>query len=65
MLITFDRVWAVGRFDVGRRFWSFHNNHELEEWPTGGVFELVRGTPIRNVPKSGKILPVRGTSQTW
>ena len=38
-------------------FSSRHNNHELEQSPTGGVFEPVRGTPNRNVPK-------RGTSQT-
>ena len=45
MLITFERVWAVGRFDVGRIVFSpCHNNHELEQSPTGGVFEPFRGT---------------------
>ena len=36
---------------------SCHNKHEHEQSPTGGVFEPVRGTPVRNVPR-------RGTSQT-
>ena len=50
-------VWAVV-------FSSCHNNHEQEQSRTGGVFDPVRGTPYRNVPKRGKIVPKRGTSQT-
>ena len=41
-------------------FSSCHNNHELDQLPTRGVFESVRGTPIRNVPKRGKIVPKGG-----
>lgn len=33
MLITFKRVWAVGRFAVGRVFLPCHINHELEQSP--------------------------------
>ena len=63
MLITFERVWAVGRFDVGRIvFSSCHKNHELEQSPAGGILEPVRGTPVRNVSKRGTIVPKRGTS---
>ena len=38
MPITFERVWAVGRFDVRPSFSSYHKNHELEQSPTGGVW---------------------------
>ena len=34
-------------------FSSRHNYHELEQSPTGGGFEPVRGTPNPNVPKKG------------
>ena len=43
MLITFERVWAVGPSDVRRIvFSSCHNNHELEQSPTDDVFEQFR-----------------------
>ena len=45
VLIPFERVWTVFR---------------LEQSPTGDVLEPVRGTPIRDVPKRGKIVPKRG-----
>ena len=38
-------------------FLPCRNNYELEQSPAGGVFEPVRGTPVRNVPKRGKIVP--------
>ena len=54
MLITCERVWAVSLFSTWEAvFSSCHNNHELEQSPTGGVLEPVRGTPIRNEPKRG------------
>ena len=53
---------VVSTWDVV--FSSCHNNHELEQSPTGGVFESVRGTPIRNVPERGEIAPKTGISQT-
>ena len=67
MLVTFERVWAVGRFHVGRirrLFVVQHNHHKLEQLPTGDVCEPFRGTPNRNVPKRGKIVPKRGTIPT-
>lgn len=65
MPITFERVWAVGRFDVRPSFSSYHKNHELEQSSTGGVLDPVRGTPICNEPKRGKIVPKRaGTAHT-
>ena len=61
MLITFQAGlgrWSFWTWNVV--FSSCHNNHEPEQSPTGGVFESVRGTPIRDVPKRGKILLKRG-----
>ena len=49
MLITFERVWAVGRFDVGRSLFVVPQQPRAEQSPTGGVFEPVRGAPNRNV----------------
>ena len=43
-------------------FSSRHNNHELEPSPTGGIFEPVRVTLVRNVLKRGEIVPERETS---
>ena len=39
MLITFDRVWAVGRFDVGRSLFVVHNHRELVQSPIGDGFD--------------------------
>ena len=38
-------------------FSSRDDNHELKQSLTGGVFEPVRGTPNRNVPKGVKSRP--------
>ena len=44
----------------------FHHATTTTSWnsrqqsPTGGVFEPVRGTPVRNVPKRGKMVPKKG-----
>ena len=35
-------------------FSTCYNHHELEQSPTSGVFEPVRGTPNRDVSKRGK-----------
>ena len=65
MLITFERVWAVGCFDVGRGLFVVPQHTTTTSWnsrPKGVVFEPVRGTPIGNVPKSGRIAPKKDFS---
>ena len=67
MLITFEWVWAVGCFNVGRIvFSSCHNTTTpgARTVPNRRCFEPVRGSPVRNVPKESKIAPKRRTSQT-
>ena len=54
MLITFERVWAVGRFDVGRSLFVVPQQPRAGTVATGGVFETFRGTPHRNAPKGVK-----------
>lgn len=56
MLMTFERVWAAGRFDVVVRGLfavpqrtASSNSQQL----TGHVFVPVGGTSVRNVPKRG------------
>ena len=52
----FERVWAVGRFDVGLSLFVVPQPR-AGTVATSGVFEPFRGTRFRDVPK-------RGTSQT-
>ena len=54
MLITFERVRAVGLLDMGRRVSACHNNREPETPPAGHLFETARGTPHRNEKRGVK-----------
>ena len=67
MLITYPRLGGSGPLVVstwGVAFSSCHKNHELEASPISYGLELVRSTPIRDVPKRGGIVPKMETSQT-
>ena len=56
MMITYADDVLSGSGPLALSMWavvfsSCHNTHELEQSPTGGVFDPVGGTPNRNVPK--------------
>ena len=61
MLITFQRVWAVGPLVVltSDVVSSCHNNHGLEQSPTGGVFRQSGAQQIATCQKG--VLPKLST----
>ena len=60
MLITFERVWAIGRFDVGRSLFVVPQQRRAGTVARRRCFWAIWVTPIRNVPKRGKIVPKQG-----